>query len=701
MKNWRAWCFAPAVIALLCCNCQRERRGQPTRAGAPRAWLVLELPALSDLDPNDPRFTPKSGVIAVRRVGSTLTVELSLEANVSTLLVDLDGTCPSSFDLRGLEPGQVVRRALRPWIDFGPRQVQIGYGARFEIRVRPGCPEAQSGQIRWSVVSGAELSDIRQSQNGFLFEAKTAPLARWFPGGLNWGIAPISPRTRAETVLKASWTAPGRRAVTRRVVVSAAARSHGLPSVSTHQRLFLGGSGWRLVSHPDGAQASIRADGDQSTIEPDVAGLWKLEDGQGRELRIRSGRYDDTPLDCGRSECHAKLTANAAASPMTTVLRRGLAGALGAGYGVACAVACHTVGEPGVEDGGFWSVASALGVTWSDPNLRAWERLPSALRRLGGVGCLGCHGPGAVPEPSSRWSILQAGVCAYCHDAPPRYGHVAAWQSSKMAQSDHDPRARSRPECARCHTTSGFLDSLKALGGPRSAPLEAGPLGIACAACHAVHPTSPETAESHAGAPVQALLRAVAVPPALSDLPTPSRDPTLVCLRCHAPEAGAPDASAAAIWAGRGGFEPSSGAPLSGSAPHLNIAGGCVGCHNSGPSGLERGSNHAFLVDRKTCRPCHATAPTASTELRDRILALYSKLGLEPANRPLEGSRASEPPHASLRRLDLGSPRGRAQYNALLVVEDPAAEYHNRPYAERLLESAEAALKMGSTSAQR
>ena len=34
--------------------------------------------------------------------------------------------------------------------------------------------------------------------------------------------------------------------------------------------------------------------------------------------------------------------------------------------------------------------------------------------------------PGALPE--ARWSILRADVCAYCHDAPPRYGHVEGWR---------------------------------------------------------------------------------------------------------------------------------------------------------------------------------------------------------------------------------------------------------------------------------
>ena len=40
--------------------------------------------------------------------------------------------------------------------------------------------------------------------------------------------------------------------------------------------------------------------------------------------------------------------------------------------------------------------------------LGSWDDLPRSLRRAGGVGCLSCHGPGAIPEESSRWAILRA-----------------------------------------------------------------------------------------------------------------------------------------------------------------------------------------------------------------------------------------------------------------------------------------------------
>ena len=92
-----------------------------------------------------------------------------------------------------------------------------------------------------------------------------------------------------------------------------------------------------------------------------------------------------------------------------------------------CAVACHTTGEPGTNDGGFSHVFESS----VSPRFRTISaELPRALRRLGGVGCLACHGPARVPPDSARWAVLRSDVCATCHDAPPRYGHVAAFATT-------------------------------------------------------------------------------------------------------------------------------------------------------------------------------------------------------------------------------------------------------------------------------
>jgi hypothetical protein len=528
--------------------------------------------------------------------------------------------------------------------------MDLGFDRPFALRVRPECGSG----VTWSQLSGPPVTPGIEGQ---VLSARTPA----FTGTANWGVVPLSPRTQGALTFAARWQAGGR-TVEERVTVAAAARARGLPNVATGARVYLGGRGWRLVEGPPG-HAVGEITGALSSFLPDRDGEWVLADEAGRSLRLRSGRYDETPLDCGRSGCHPAVAAAAAHSPMTTVLARGLDQGRAAGY-PGCALACHATGEPGVTDGGFTHVAAELGL--SPSALDRWETTPPPLRRLGGVGCLACHGPGAVPEASARWSLLRADVCAVCHDDPPRYGHVAAWRLTRMAAADRDPRATAGP-CARCHTTAGFLAATGALAGDRRAPDGVGPQGIACAACHAVHA---------ANARSPGLLREIAAPPALGKVPSGART---VCLGCHAPDGETPS-SAAALWLGRGGLDPDSGRALEGPAPHAAIAGGCVGCHRA--EGGARGAGHRFAASAAACRGCHGPLPVAP-EIRDRALRLWSALGQAPSN---------DPPHASRPTIDRGTARGRAAWNVLLVLEDPAAAAHNPRYARRLLDAAAGAL---------
>jgi hypothetical protein len=244
--------------------------------------------------------------------------------------------------------------------------------------------------------------------------------------------------------------------------------------------------------------------------------------------------------------------------------------------------------------------------------------------------------------------------------------------------------------CARCHSTWGFLASLGEAGEvtagavDRRPPAEVGPIGITCAACHSVHDHA--TGRVPTTAP---LLRRTPRPPLLADVALPpTADRSLVCLGCHTPGlergVGSPPASAAALWLGRGGVDPQTGAPLNGAAPHAAVAGGCVGCHRSGPSGLERGAGHAFAVDRGACASCHPRG-VPGDDLRARARALWPS------------PDRSRPPHAASPDLRLDTPRSRAVWNILLVLEDPAAAAHNAPYARMLLEAAERTLNGAGT----
>jgi hypothetical protein len=361
-----------------------------------------------------------------------------------------------------------------------------------------------------------------------------------------------------------------------------------------------------------------------------------------------------------------------------------------------CAVACHATGEPGTGDGGFWHVQTELGLSEMPST---WGEFPRALRRLGGVGCLACHGPTRIPPVDARWAVLRSDVCAVCHDAPPRYGHVAAFSATKMAKADRTEPSREAP-CARCHTTWGSL------GEPaRRPPPEVGELGIGCVACHDVHPT-PDTRA--AAGPQHALLRGIDVSAVLPGAPTSATGPSRVCIGCHSPGAEPfPAASAAAVWAGRGGLDPKTGEALDWPAPHARDDGGCLHCHVEPRERFEprytaalgvsgRGGSHAFRATLATCVSCHDETPKRRPELAARARAVLDELV------PLaRGRTRSVPVHAEAFEAKLTGEKTRALRNVLLVLEDGAADVHNPAYAEMLVSSAENVLNAGKPPKRR
>jgi hypothetical protein len=614
-----------------------------------RAYLVLESGEM--VVPASIEATPAGVVLEATETAGRLVLALAL-GEAREVRLSVPGACLLVVPLAALRPGQTEHRALTPAFTF-TAPAAAGYDAPVSVTAAPGCAEA--GAISWRQIAGPPLRDFKIE--GRRLMGRTASREALL-GTLPWGVVPVSARASGAVTLEARWGG-GRRTI----MLAAADRSRGLPNTPLGARLLLGGAGWRVVTAPPGGQAAIEPQQGVATLLPDAAGLWRLEDGEQRPLVVHAGRYDETLLDCGRSGCHAEETRAAAASPMTAAFARLLAARP---PDPSCAVACHTTGDAGISDGGFSDLARSLGTV----HLGRWEDLPQPLRRAGGVGCLACHGPGAIPAPSARWSILRAGVCATCHDAPPRYGHVAAWQSTRMAVADRDPRAR-EGACARCHTSWGFLAATKA--PDRRPPDEAGPLGIACAACHAVHQT---------GATVPGLLRKVETP-----FPLPAGgERSAICLPCHAPGADRPYASAAALWLGRGGLDPQTGAALPGGAPHAAMPGGCLACHAGAPPGLERGRGHGFRAAREGCRRCHRpemieASFAAGAALRESAAGILARVGAATAG-----------PHHPGARPDRATLLGRAVWNALLVLEDGAAAAHNPVYARALIASAESAL---------
>jgi len=639
-----------------------------------KVTLRIELPAELAGQAKDLQVRPAIAELGRQAEGGVVLLDLKQAAERVQLV--LSGACAQPVDLRRLAAHEPTNLRLAPLFDVGPRERVVGLGNAFQMEARPLCPEAENARTSFSVVGGAPLESVVAEPNGRRFSAVT----RVSPPSVSKvrGIVPVSARMQRELRSEVSFRVelPGGQRLERRLGVSAVARSSGLADVGLSHPLLLAGDGWALMDKPQGSSVKLRGVGELFELRPDVTGRYRLRDGAGHALSVYSGRYDQTPLDCGRADCHAPIAESALASPMTQALASDLGGCHTL-TDASCASACHATGEPGTEDGGFTHVAAEIEL----PALPAeYEDLPRSLRRLGGVGCLACHGPTKIPEASQRFALMRNDVCAVCHDAPPRYGHVQALASSRMAHADSSPVARSTPACSRCHTAWG------AVGRP-APPDEQPGFGITCSTCHDVHPHASETAPaapaatpSHGG-----LLRDFALPLALPSPPASFRGPSRVCVGCHAPSSNTlrPEASAAAIVGGQGGLEPDTGAPLLAAAPHAAHAKGCLSCHDSGPEGLMLGQNHAFRADERGCARCHAPKP------RDASIAVRARRLLAALDPQHSAGNVSEPWHASYPAALPASRGARALRNVLLVLEDPAADVHNPGYARALLDSAE------------
>jgi hypothetical protein len=655
-----------SALALGSCSLPREK-----------VWVRLELPP--ELADTASQVQVKPAIAeAARQIGrGVVALQLKRDAGRTRLL--LRGACPLVVDAREL-PSSPEPLALRPLFDSGSSERVVGLGAPFELRLSPNCAEAEAARPSLRVTGGAPLAQSSVSERGRVLRGVTASLPPATRAG--HGVVPVSAREQAklrtEITLRIELTKG--EPIERRLGISAVARSSGLPNVGLSHPVLLSNDAWLLDHAPRGSQAKLRSAGGLFELTPDVAGVYRLRDGSGRQLSLQSGRYDHTPLDCGRSDCHAEIASSVRQSPMTQVLFSDLGGCHSLSD-PACATACHSIGEPGTRDGGFSHVADELGL----PQLPLdHDELPRALRRLGGVGCAACHGPGAIPEPSGRWAILRSDVCAVCHDAPPRYGHVAALASSRMAHADHAAGVRGQPACARCHTSWG------ALGRPAPGP-EVEPFGISCQTCHDVHPhggQDHERAADSAGTS-HGLVRRFPLPATLPDPPVSYRGISQVCIACHAPSSDQlpPEASAASILAGQGGFEPRTGERLTRAAPHAAGPKGCLSCHDSGPDALVLGKTHGFQSSDAACLRCHDRRLERNPALALRAQGLLERLD------PQQGRPSADRPwHARPTRALPTPEQTRALHNVLLVLEDPAADVHHPAYASALLDAAERVL---------
>lgn len=613
---------ALVLVTLVSLGCASEVRTREVRVdlrdvGAPEA---LEI-------------TPGSAVRSRRVDGEE--VLLTLDGERPVQLVH-PRACP--FELA---PSQRNVR-LVPWVTAAGI-AQGGFGQRFRIVVQAGCEAARTGSVSWSEVAGAPLEDVELAARGWVYAARFESLlaARGAPSPD--GIVPLSAGQRGTHRLHWKWQWE-EHALEGDVEVHAAARATGLPNLALGHAGLLSGVGWHVVSAPDGGLAKLDARDDHTRLLVDRPGRWELARDRGEGLTLDVGDLSQTPLDCGRSGCHAAAAEGAAQSPMTTVFARSVT----TGSPGSCARACHVLGEEGLPDRGFWDVAQSL--EWRPPldGGVAWSDVPRALRRVSGVSCLSCHGAARIPPESARWKVLRSEVCATCHDAPPRYGHVQAWSGTAMAHADAAPETRVG-SCADCHTTSGFLTRLGAKARPAPEPL-----GLTCATCHAPH-------ASHG----KRLLRQPVLPFSGERID----DSTRLCASCHGPSSPKelPRSGAAGLvleW----GVDVKTGARLGDGRPSHQ----CIDCHRHSDSTVERGAGHGFVAREADCVTCHeqrhvdAGVPSAEERL---VLQRAFAAGL----------------HLDAGVVTLDTPEGRRAWNSRLVQTDRAAWAHGGNSALRLL----------------
>lgn len=652
MKPW-AWLLLGPVFA-----CYSPPRTLTLRVELPSelATRGAELRVFPAIAETNRQLGPGALALGLKRAAGKVTLTLS-------------GACPLELDTRKLP--DVADAILEPLFRLGPDQRVVGLGQRFTISAEPACREAEPLVTSFEIRGGAPLERIEFGETGRSFVAVTDGTP---PLSDRAGIVAVSAREqqRHRSLIAFRVQLPDGTTREQTLSISAVARSSGLPNVGLMHPVLLSGGGWQLLEKPIESAAALRSGAGFSELVPDAPGTYRLGDGSRQELLLRSGRYDQTPLDCGRTDCHADIARSTRESPMTRVLESDLGGCHELGDPV-CALGCHTTGEPGTADGGFSHVMRelALGALPED-----YDALPRALKRLGGVGCLACHGPTKLPDPEERVRLLSNDVCAVCHDSPPRYGHVQALEASRMGHADSLPATRAEP-CASCHTSWGALG----YAAPRNPSAD----GISCVACHDVHPRS--SRPQAAGQAPHGLLRPRSLPAGLGELPSSFAGISQVCISCHAPRAGAelPEASAAAIVAGRGGRDPTSDRALELPGPHAQAERGCLSCHDSGPGELVLGKTHGFVASEAACSRCHAATPARDPSLHTRARQLLERLA------PALSARASNTIwHEALRALPSSSTLARSLYSVLLVLEDPAADVHNPAYAKLLLDAAEA-----------
>ncbi|MDI7266868.1 MAG: hypothetical protein QME96_02605 [Myxococcota bacterium] len=482
---------------------------------------------------------------------------------------------------------------------------QVGYGMPVELRAEMRCPPPGPVAFMWEQIDGEPLLGRAESSDSAVLAFRTPPLA---VRSRRPDILSISPAQAGRYGFRVTARAEGGWTAEADATVTAASVQPGVVGVGTGTDVHidpgtaLPDGVWRLVSQPPGSQAAFRpvptTDGAAGVVRlrPDLPGPYEVLEVRSRtRMVIEAYAWDVVLRDCHRPDCHPGEQAGWA----LTAHARALDARLGAPephrFGGEC-LSCHVVGwDPGARNGGFDDVAAALRVDVRAGFPGGGAALPRDLRRLANVWCGVCHGPARLPAHDKRPMVVRAGVCATCHDMPPRYRHVAEWRTSRMSVHVAD-EALLDPPCSGCHTAQGAIAKMRGRIVSAVDPSPAEP--VTCAVCHVLH----------SGAP--AMLRRIGTTATVSGA-VQEAGRGAVCIDCHqaghradgATEAErfAPMASQAEILLGKGAFG------FDGTPAHLppNL---CVDCHMA--AGIERAGGGSFGGHTFRAAPSPSLAPS-------------------------------------------------------------------------------------------
>lgn len=545
--------------------------------------------------------------------------------------------------------------------DAGPDQMQAGFGKRVTLDGSKSLVP-RGARIRWTQVEGPPVSI--EGADGLQPRLVTPPLPREpseIPGVLGISHAD-SPTLRFRLELE-----DGARRASAETAVRAAPIGPGTGGAAIGADVYLNGGpskeGWAwTLTRPDQSKA-VLIDADTRTphFRPDLKGAFVVSEAKaGISFDLWAGRYDIVPTDCGRPDCHPRE------EERWKKTRHAKVGKDASRHVPAC-VPCHAVAvDPAVASGGFDEACPGA-------------VCPEAMWPLESVSCLACHGPGFRTQAN-----YAEGMCAQCHDLPPRYTKVAEWRRARMSRltpSLPPEKQAMTAGCPDCHSSQGFVRWQNGKGGKRLGLTFAQP--VACPTCHDPH-----------GSDHPRQLRVFDRLITRSGLQVEKAGAGALCMSCH--NAGQGEASAAASLAPP--HAPQADLVLGGPHPA-----DCTACHMAGRADALGGGHTFRVISEKgeeriaSCLPCHADLKTFDWKsTREKVRAGLARAALALGKRAKkEDARAVGIGVVGARVVlvdaagaEVGKPSrdtfARA-YRYLLVLRDRSVGLHNPKRALTLL----------------